>query len=45
MNIEQGESKKQLYRSDNYLLSSLKCLQILERQFQNSLITEVHNML
>jgi hypothetical protein len=45
MNIEEGESKKQLYRSENYLSSSLKCLQILERKFQSGLMTEVQNVL
>jgi hypothetical protein len=35
MNIEEGESKKQLYRSENYLSSSLKYLQFLDRKFQS----------
>jgi hypothetical protein len=39
MNIEEGESKKYLYRSENYPSSSLKCL-----QFQSGLMTEAHNV-
>jgi hypothetical protein len=43
--IEKGESKKKLYRSKNCLSSSLKCLQILGRKFQNDLMVEVKNVL
>jgi hypothetical protein len=45
MNIEEGESKNNSTDQENYLSSSLKCLHILERKFQNGLMTEVQNVL